>query len=151
MKPTLIIASFLILAAAPRLSMSQGELCGVTTYFRDLSSNTELSSSVFRVAQFEMAISDDEFTKTVTHDESGVRISVGAQVVKGIFEKEPVRLRLKISFNGEPDDTYDSLDGVEAETLFDKNWRWLAISDEKKVASRIYTYTFGCARIGKKK
>jgi hypothetical protein len=46
--------------------------------------------------------------------------------------------------------SFESLDCAKAESVFDKNWKWLSVSDEIRVGSRIYTYTFGCRRENKK-
>ena len=38
------------------------------------------------------------------------------------------------------------LDGAKAQTIYDKRWRWLSVSDDVKVGNRIYTFTFACER-----
>ncbi len=132
------------------MTFGQQETCSVTTFFRDLTSKAEVSSSRYRISKFSMEMLDGEFTKLIVHDGSGVKISVGGQIVKSIFKKDPVRLRLKLSFSGESDDTYDSLDGVEAETIYDKRWQWLSIGNEIRVKDRIHTFTLGCERVARK-
>ena len=93
-----------------------------------------------------MELEGDSITKLFRHQESGVNISVGVEQVKGIFENEPKRIRVAMSFGEKPEDVFDGLESVEAESIYDKHWRWLAVSKNIQVANRIYTFTFGCEK-----
>ena len=128
-------------------TQAQTEVCSVRTYFRDL--DTKASSSWFLVGRFPLSFENDSITKLLHYQESSVNISVGVEQVKSIFEKEPSRIRLAISFVGKPEDVFDEIDNSEAETIYDKNWRWLTVSKSLKVENRIYTFQVGCERNSK--
>ena len=146
------VGCFALLCAASNGAYAQTEVCSLTTYFRDLESKEQVSSSRFLVGSFPLQLADDELTKFFHHQESGINISVGIQMIRSIFsEKEPKRMRLAISFTGKPDDVYDLLEGAGAESIYDKHWKWLSVSNNIKVGGRIYTFTFGCERKNQKR
>jgi hypothetical protein len=126
------------------LAHAQTESCGVTTYFLDLEARS--SSSWFLVGRFPLKLEGDAITKQFIHAESGVNISVGVEQVIGIFEGEPRRMRIAMSFIGKPEDVFDEIESAGAESIYDKNWRWLSVSKNLQVANRIYTFRFGCER-----
>lgn len=128
-------------------AQAQTEVCGVTTYYRD--SEAKSSPSRFSVGTFPLKLEESATTKLFTHQESGVNISVGVEQVRGIFENEPRRIRIAIAFTGQPADVFDEIERAEAESIYDKGWRWLSVSRNTRVANRIYTFTFGCERIKK--
>ena len=138
------LSAFLLVAANVSV-MAETEVCSITTYFRDFSSKEEVSSSRFLVGKFDLKLEDDEVVKRFRHEEINVSVGI-ARVTNPLFKKEPVRIKLVISFMGEPGDNFDLLEGAEAESIYDKKWRWLSVSNSIKVNSRIYTFTFGCER-----
>jgi len=142
-----ISSLLLLLLTSGSLAQAQTEVCGVSTYFRDLEEKS--SSSRFSVGKFPLELEDDAITKLFLRQESGISISVGVEQVRGIFENEPRRIRMAMSFVGKPEDVFDEIESAEAESIYDKNWRWLSVSKNIKVANRIYTFTFGCERIKK--
>lgn len=126
---------------------AQTEICGVRTYFRDL--DAKASSSWFLVGEFPLSFDDDSVIKSFNHQESGLNISVGVEQVKSIFEK-PRRISVAISFVGKPEDVFYETDNSEAETIYDKNWRWIAVNKSIKVENRLYTFQFSCERKNKR-
>jgi hypothetical protein len=110
-----LLLLFVLLFAACNLANAQAEVCSLTTYFRDLKSTEEVSSSRFLVGSFPLQLENDEVTKFFHHQESGANISVGVQLIRSLFSKhEPKRIRVAISLTGKSDDVYDLLDGAEA-------------------------------------
>lgn len=138
------LASIVILANG---AIAQNEICSLTSFFLDL--KTQASSGRFQIETFQLDLRDDDFAKEFVDKESGRKIYVGGQLVNGLSGKGPRRLRVKISFENQPNSTYtyDSLDGPEAETIYDKKWRLLSVSDEFRIADRVYGFTFGCERM----
>ena len=139
----------LLLMVSGRLANAQTEVCGVTTYYWD--SEAKASSSRFSVGTFPLKLEEDAITKYFLHHESGVSISVGVGQVRSIFEDEPRRIRMAISFVSKLEDIFDEIERAEAESIYDKNWRWLSVSKNIRVANRIYTFTFGCERSKKRR
>ena len=137
-----LFVALVIIAGLSGVAVGQAAKCSIPTFFVDLKS--QASTSRFLIATFPLELRGDEFTRNFIDKESGRAIYVGRQLIKGTVKKERSRLRLKVSFTGKPNDSYDSFDGAEAETIYDKRWKWLAVTDEFKLGDRIYTFTFGC-------
>jgi hypothetical protein len=137
---------FVLLLTASSLVHAQSEVCRVTTFLRDLGSKEEVTGSTFVVGEFRLQPGEESMTKFFHHQESGANISVGVERVKGESKKDQGTIRLALSFDGKSEDVFDLIDNAEAETIYDKNWMSLAVSDNFMVGSRIYRFTFGCVR-----
>jgi len=109
-----------------------------------------MSSSRHRVGEFLFKIEEGSATKRIRHEETGVNVSVGVEYDKSFFEGEPKTIRLAIAFAGKPEDVFDEVGRAEAETIYDRHWRWLSVSKDIEVGSRVYTYSMGCGRIYKR-
>jgi len=151
-KFTQFIVLLVLLFTANGFAFAQSEVCGVTTYFVDL--DAKASSSRFYVGGFDLQLAEtyDDVTKFFHHKESGVNVTVSATLTKGIFNGEPKMFNIALSFTAKPDDDdFELLDGAKAQTIYDKRWRWISVSDDIKVGNRIYTFTFACERKNKKR
>ena len=151
-KFTKFVLFLVLLFTANGFAFARSEVCGVTTYFVDL--DAKASSSRFFVGGFDLQLVEayDDVTKFFHHKESGVNVAVGATLTKGIFDGEPMMLNIALSFTAKPeDDDFELLDGTKAQTIYDKRWRWISVSDDVKVGNRIYTFTFACERKNKKR
>jgi len=153
LKITRFILLLAFLLTASNLAYGQTASCKVTTYFRDFESGN--SSSNFLVGKFLLQLDDDddttdEITKVLRHEESGVNVSAGVQI-SSAFQNKSKSIKVALSFNGKAEDTFELLDGSQAETIYDKHWKWLSVSDDIKVGNRIYTFTFSCERENKKR
>ena len=150
-KFTKLVLLLVLLFASSSFAQAQNEVCGVTTYFVDL--EAKASSSRFLLGKFDLQLDEEnyEVTKFYSHEESGVKVSVGVQIFPSAFKDKPKTIKVALSFKGKPDDTFEFLDGSQAETIYDKNWKWLSVSDDIKVGNRIYTFTFGCEKENKKR
>jgi hypothetical protein len=134
----------IILLTTTSITNAQTEVCSIRTYFRDL--DAKISSSWFLVGEFPLSLEDDSINKLFHHQESSIDISVGVERIKSIFEKDPRRISVAIAFVRKPEDVFNETDNSEAETIYDKNWRWIAVSKNIKVENRIYTFQFSCER-----
>jgi hypothetical protein len=148
---TKFVVLIALLFTSSSFAHAQNEVCGVTTYFVDL--DAKASSSRFLVGKFDLQLDEDndDVTKFFHHEESGVDVAVGVWVFGRSSKGGPKTIRVVLSFTGKPDDNLDSLEGTEAESIYDKRWRWLSVSNNIKVRNRIYTFTFGCERKNKKR
>ncbi|MGB7208885.1 MAG: hypothetical protein WBD27_09525 [Pyrinomonadaceae bacterium] len=145
MKILWLSSFFVLILLQGNFVNAQSETCKVRTYFLELESKS--SSSWFLVGEFPLELEDDAITKSFRHQESGVDVSVGVEQVKSIFKNESKSLRIALSFAGKPENVFDALDRAEAETLYDKNWKLISVTKNIQIANRIYTFTFGCARM----
>jgi hypothetical protein len=150
-----IILFLVLLFTANSIAHAQNDVCRITSYFRDLSSTEPFSSSSFYVGGFDLQLVDDydDVTKFFHHKESGVNITASATLTtKGFFKNNPKILNIAISFTAQPeDDDFELLNGAKAQTIYDKRWSWISISDDIKVGNRIYTFTLACERKNKKR
>jgi hypothetical protein len=137
---------FTVLFTASRLAHAQNEVCRVTTFVRDFDSKEQVTGSTFVVGEFRLRPEEESLTRFFHHQESGADISVGVERVKSESKGMPGKIRLAMSFDGKPDDVFDLIDNAEAESIYDKSWRLLAVSDNLRVGNRIYRFTFGCER-----
>ena len=142
-----VLIPALVLQLTAMSSPLYGQQCRVYSSFVDRSISGKESSSVFVDAVFDLKFDEDgEFTKTVAKREPELRWFVAGRLTKGPVKGEPDRLSLKLAFEGDDEDTFESLDGVEAQTTFDKDWKSLAVRRNVEVGPRIYSVMFECSR-----
>ena len=134
----------MILVAAGGMVRAQSVQCSLTTFWVD--QNPFASSSRHLVGKFPLVIEDEPIAKVLRHDDSGINVSIGIEILKGIFKGEPTRIRLAIAFLDKPKDIFEDVAHSEAESIYDGNWRWLSVSRSVAVEKRVYTFTFGCER-----
>jgi hypothetical protein len=136
-----LLAFFVLLGG--KVVHAQTEVCSLTTYFWDDASKSSSSRSL--LGKFPLEFEGDSISKAFRHQESGVNIYVGAEQITGILKNDPKKLRIAVSFQGKPD-VFDDVDRAEAETAYDRTWRWLSVSKSIRIENRVYTFTFGCER-----
>jgi hypothetical protein len=112
---------------------AETEICSIRGYFWDV--DNKQSSSWFLVDKFPLSFEDDSVTKLF-----------GVEQIKSIVGKEPRRIRLAIAFVDKPENVFDEVNNSEAETIYDKNWKWIGLSKNIKVENRIYTFQVSCER-----
>lgn len=149
MRITRLILFLAMLLSANNLAQAQTEGCSVSTHFRDLDSGT--FSSRLLVGKFLLQSDDNERTEFFRHEESDVNIAVGVQLITSVFKDKPKMIRVAISFTGKPGEAFEMIEGAQAESIFDRHWRWLSVSDKIRARNRIYTFTFSCGREIKKR
>lgn len=153
LKITNFILLLTFLLTASNFTFAQTASCRVTTYFRDFDSGN--SSGIFVVGNFLLHPDNDEdttdeTTKLLRHDGSGVNVSAGVQI-SSVYPNKSKDVKVVLSFTGKPDDNFELLNGSKAETIFDRHWKLLSVSDDIKVENRIYTFTLTCERENKKR
>ncbi|HLM61485.1 MAG TPA: hypothetical protein VK308_11835 [Pyrinomonadaceae bacterium] len=143
----------LLFLVASNSAFAQTVSCKVITYFREIESGN--SSSNFLVGNFLLQPDNDDdttddITKFFRHEDSNVNISVGVQI-SSTYPNKSKGIKVVLSFTGKPNDTFDLIDGSQAETIFDRHWKLLSVSNDIKVENRIYTFTLNCERENKKR
>ncbi len=136
------ILSIFFLFATCNVAQAQNEVCRIKTFFRDLEAHA--SSGIFQVGEFSLLREEEQKTKLFLHQESGVSVVAGVERVESVYPNEKRRIKVALSFTREPADVYDLIDGAEAESVYDKHWKWLSVSNNIKVKNRIYTFIFSC-------
>jgi hypothetical protein len=126
-----------------KMVQAQGEVCSLTVYFWDETSKSSSSRSL--VGKFPLELEGGSASKAFRHQESGKYIYVGVEQIASISKHDPKKIRIAVSFQGKPD-VFDDIDRAEAETIYDKTWRWLLVSKSVRIENRIYTFSFGCER-----
>jgi len=106
--------------------MALGSSRGQTPQCRLVESHVRLkpfqASSKSEVGQFPLVSGDTPITKVFRHDESGLDVSVGVEVFKGIFKSEPTRIRIALLPGSKTDQVFDAVDGAsEAVSIFDNH------------------------------
>ncbi len=153
LKITKFILFLAFLLAANNFAYGQIASCKVTTYFREIESGN--SSGNFLVGNFLLQPDNDEdttdeTTKFLHHEESDVNVSVGVQI-SSAYPNKSKGIKAALSFTGKSDDTFELIDGSQAETIYDKHWKLLSVSDDIRVGNRIYTFTLSCERENKRR
>jgi hypothetical protein len=141
----ILLASFSLLSVS---AFSQTAVCRLLRSYTENTPTGPFASSNSLVGEFNMVFYDDsdEIVKLFHHDESGLDISAGVMKYNDSYKGAPVQLKALISFTGKPGESYEALDGAEAETILDKHWRWLSVSDNIELKGRSYTFSLGCEK-----
>ncbi len=129
------------------LIQAQTETCRLTV--SSVQRNPFQASSRELIGEFPMTLEDDKLSKEFRHEESGVQISLGVEIVPLVGKTKAIRLG--ISFQSDGSDVFEALDGVESKTFYDKNWRALSVSKSIEKPNLIYTFAFSCERPKNKK
>ena len=145
-----IIVGILI---CPALAVAQNPVCSLTTFW--IRQSPFVSSSRWLIGTFPINLTPDEkpIHKTFHHDESDLDVSVSVESMKaGLDSKDRTTiLRFALVFSNKPFDIFKDTDGVYADSIYDKHWRMVSINRSIPRGDRIYTFTFGCERLSKKK
>jgi len=128
---------------------AQSEVCRLATFW--VEKNPFISSSRELVGEFPLAFEDRAITKSIHHEESGIDVSVGVELVQGLGRREAKMIRLALAFTGKPEDVFDETEAAEAKAIYDKNWHFLSVTKSIEREKRIYTFSFSCERSKAKK
>ena len=142
-----LLRLIMLLAFFPALQPSthgQQEVCSLRTFWVENKPFT--SSSWELVGTFRLVPDQNEQTKLFHHEESVTDISVGVELIHGLGKKEKPLIRLGLSFSGKPDDLFDEIDSSQAESIYDKFWRFLSVRKNIGKGKRTYTFSFSCER-----
>lgn len=105
------------------------------------------ASSNELVGKFPLIVGDEPIKKVFRHDETGLDISVGVEVFKGVFDGEPTRIRMVLLLGAKPEQVFDvSSEASEVMTVYDNHWRFLSVDRTVARNDRLYTFTFSCER-----
>ena len=146
----LIMVAILI---CPALAVAQNPVCSLTTFW--VRQSPFVSSSRWLIGTFPTNLTAGEkpIHKTFHHDESDLDVSVSVESMNaGLDSKDPTKiLRIAFVFSNKPFDIFKETDGVYADSIYDKHWRMVSVSRSIPRGDRIYTFTFGCERLFKRK
>lgn len=123
---------------------AQSGVCSLRTFW--VEKNPFISSSWELVGTFPLNVKENPSTKLLRHEESGTNVSVGLELIEGLGTKGPPRIRLGISFSDNNKNVFDELDVANAESVYDRHWRFLSVSKSVEIQKRTYTFNFGCQR-----
>ena len=119
-------------------------MCRLRTFW--VENNPFISSSWELVGNFPLVVGEHRQTKLLHHEESGTDISVGIELIHGLSKKEKPLIRLGLSFSGKPDDLFSEIDSSQAESIYDKHWRFFSVRKNIEKGKRTYTFSFSCER-----
>jgi len=99
-------------------------------------------SSVHNIAVFLIGPADEQVSRVIRHIESGVDVRVGVQY----FPAKPgiSQIRIALAFEGLPDDIFYEITRSQAETLRDKEWKFVTAMKEMRVKNLRYTFSLTC-------
>jgi hypothetical protein len=130
------------------LVQAQTEMCRLTV--SSIQRNPFQASSRELVGEFPLTFENDKLARELRHEESRVQISMGVEIFEGMSKTRVIRLGISFQREGN-DSVFEALDGVEAQTFYDKNWRVLSVSKNIEKTNRIYTFQFSCEKTPHKK
>jgi hypothetical protein len=130
------------------LVQAQTEMCRLTV--SSIQRNPFQASSRELVGEFPLTFENDKLARELRHEESRVQISMGVEIFEGMSKTRVIRLGISFQREGN-DSVFEALDGVEAQTFYDKNWRALSVSKNIEKTNRIYTFQFSCEKTPHKK
>ena len=122
----------------------QSKVCFVTTYFWDNESKSSSSRSL--VGKFPLELDGDQLVKELKYSKTSTNVYVGVEQITSVSSQKTKTLRVAISFDGNAENIFDELNRAEAETVYDRNWRFLSVSKNIKIEHRVYTFTFSCEK-----
>jgi hypothetical protein len=109
-------------------------------------SDEKASTANFNIAEFLVQPSDDRDTKLfIRHLESGVALRIGVNYSPSyLLRNEPFIIRIALAFEGDVDNVFNELSRAQAETLREKNWKYLSLTKEIQIDKKIYSFIFHC-------
>jgi hypothetical protein len=140
---------------SPSVIAAQTETCTLTQSWVHRvpfqSSSRELIGTFPFVVEDKL-IEDKQLAKLFRHDETGLDISVGIEIVKGMTKKEPYMIRVGLAFSARPDQLFDAFgESSQAVSVYDKHWRVLSVNRTVSRNDRVYTFAFTCERTRRKR
>lgn len=127
------------------LASAQTSQCSVVTFRRDSVTKTQASARIV-LGSFEWQ-GDKPLAGVFQHQSTGLFTAVKVERVAGVGGNRPKdTIRLAISFVGKPGDVFDDDRAAEAEATYDRNWKWLSVSKNIKVAEQLHTFYLRCDR-----
>lgn len=91
-------------------------------------------------------------TKLLHHKESDTDISVGVELNQFLDQRKTTLIRLGLGLSSKPANVFDDPNRSEAESVYDKHWRFLSVSKSIEKGKRTYRFSFRCERqIAKKR
>jgi hypothetical protein len=147
------VKSFVILSVILVLSsVAQSQTAGCRLMESWVRHNPFHASSNELVEQFPLVLNEMPITKVFRHDESGLDVTVGVEVFKGISKGVPTRIRVALLFGSRPEQLFGAdIDASEAVSVYDNHWRLLSVNRTIARGDRLYTFTFSCERPVKKR
>lgn len=142
LKSIVLLVALVLLS---NLTHGQTQSCQLTESW--VHRNPNQASSNQLVGQFPLIVGDEPITKVFRHEETGLDVSVGVEVFKGIFKGEPTRIRVALLVGSKSEQVFDvSSDASEAMSVYDNHWRFLSVNRTVARNDRLYTFTFSCER-----
>ena len=142
LKPFMLFGAVLILS-----SVAHGQPAGCRLTESHVRHNPFQASSNELVGQFSLVLDDMPITKVFRHNDSGLDVSVGVEVFKGIFKGEPTRIRVGLLVGSKTEQVFDAVnDASEAVSVYDNHWRFLSVNRTIARNDVFYTFTFSCER-----
>jgi len=110
------------------------------------------ASSNELVGKFPLVTVDRPITKVFRHEETGLDVSVGVEVMKGSSDDAPpTAIRVALVVGSKTNQVFDSTEASEAMAVYDKHWRYLSVSRNVTRNDRLYTFTLFCERLPRKR
>jgi hypothetical protein len=142
---SLSLGMFLLMTLAV-FSQAQTNTCRLTYSLVDKKSGT--LSSINLLQTFSFDAKDEEITKLVKEDETGIKILVGARIYGDSTKtSNSKQIEVAIAFgDSESRDLFRYADSAIAESIYDKKTKWISVSKTIETKDEIYRFRFGCSR-----
>ena len=120
MRFTILVLVALATIVCDEPNKVDAQICSLSFAVKDAQS--PIGSSRSLIDRFTITAKQEDLSKTLHHDASGLNVRVQVEQVTGIAKSQPKKLRISLSVN-KLDEFQDS-DAVSAETIFDRNWQF---------------------------
>jgi hypothetical protein len=137
MKLALTILLFTMAAQAQQ----KFDVCTITTSTWDSAKHQGTSNTL--LTKFRVPVATEITNEAFRHEESGLIVNAGIEYLDfsdGPKPGQPQRIRIALSVSDREQSALDETDGVEAGTLYQKNWSGLYV--RKEVVSGPLRYAF---------
>jgi hypothetical protein len=103
------------------------------------------STANFNISEFLVRPDDDRDTRLlIKHRESGLDLRVGVSYQPSYLENNPFIIRMALAFEGDADVVFWTVSRTQAETLREKDWKYLSLAKEMEIGNKVYSFIFHC-------
>lgn len=144
----IVMTFFLVLFLITTINIqAQKNTCRLTYALMDKKTGTLSSTNGLGTLSFN---AEDEGTKkTFVDSDSGIKIWVEAQIYGSSLKKTPKQIDVAIFFGelkSETEDLFHYADSAIAETIYDKNFKFISVSKTIETKDEIYRFRFNCSK-----
>jgi hypothetical protein len=123
-------------------NIRQADVCRLLASWSD----EKIGTASFNIAEFIVNPKPNSNTSLlVRHHESGSILRVAVKYSRfDHLHDEPLIIRIALTLGGDPNNIWSDIGRGQAETLREKDWKYLSLRKEIQINNKIYSFIFHC-------